>query len=108
MSETFDIIAILKPKPGKADRVIELLAGVTEYVEANESGTLRYHLQRETKGDAPQLILLERYKNKAALGIHGGSPQFKAFSKRLKEEGLLAAPLQVMFTKPVAGFASRL
>jgi quinol monooxygenase YgiN len=29
-------------------------------VKAKEPGTLKYHLQRETKGDAPLFVMLER------------------------------------------------
>ena len=75
---TIDIIAIVSPKAGKADRVRsttrstthaqsltstaqveELLKQAAQSVKANEPGTLRYHLQRETKGDAPVFVVLE-------------------------------------------------
>jgi quinol monooxygenase YgiN len=59
MSNTVDIIAIITPAPGKADRVQQLLAETGEWVKANEPGTLRYHLQRETKGDSPVFVMLE-------------------------------------------------
>jgi quinol monooxygenase YgiN len=42
-------------------QVQEVLEGVSAWIKANEPGTLRYHLQRETKGDAPTFILLESY-----------------------------------------------
>lgn len=59
MAGTVDIVAIISPKPGKADRVEELLAEQAKWVKENEPNTLRYHLQRETKGDAPKFIMLE-------------------------------------------------
>jgi quinol monooxygenase YgiN len=79
MSSPFDIIAIITPKAGKADRVClnttagilqfvqvahdrqveELLAATAKDVKANEPGVLRYHLQREVKGDAPTFVMLE-------------------------------------------------
>ena len=37
----------------------ELLKQAAQAVKANEPGTLRYHLQRETKGDAPVFVVLE-------------------------------------------------
>jgi quinol monooxygenase YgiN len=59
MSSTVDIIAIITPAPGKADRVQELLAETAEWVKANEPGTLKYHLQREASGDNPTFVMLE-------------------------------------------------
>jgi hypothetical protein len=72
---TIDIMALITPKPGKADRVSftevqisstrlmdqveELLLQAAVAVKANEPGTLRYHLHKETKGDAPTFVMLE-------------------------------------------------
>lgn len=78
MSAPFDIIALITPKPGKADRVtssfyidivrlltvkkvVELLQIAAAAVKANEPGTLRYHVHREIKGDAPTIVMLETY-----------------------------------------------
>lgn len=72
-----DIVALITPKPGKAARVSanvqpvwslielmcakveELLLEAAKAVKANEPGTLRYHLHKETKGDSPTFIMLE-------------------------------------------------
>jgi hypothetical protein len=59
MSGPIDIIAIITPAPGKADRVEQLLSETAQWVKANEPGTLRYHLQRETSGDSPAFVMLE-------------------------------------------------
>jgi len=76
MSRGYEIIAILKPKPGNQDRVRaklaprhvqttnvpqveELLNIAAQEVKATEPGTTRYHLQRETKGDAPSFVIFE-------------------------------------------------
>jgi quinol monooxygenase YgiN len=48
------------------------------------------------------------YKDKAAIAAHGGSKEFKAFGKKLKDEDLIAAPMQLKFLKSVGGFSSRL
>jgi quinol monooxygenase YgiN len=48
---------------------------------------------------------LSRYKSKAAMGAHGSSKEFKAFQKKMAEEGLIAAPMQLKFVKAVGGFA---
>ncbi|KAH8711785.1 hypothetical protein GQ44DRAFT_689958 [Phaeosphaeriaceae sp. PMI808] len=103
-----DIIALLTPSPGKADRVEELLRQAAADVKANEPGTLRYHLQRETKGDSPTFIMLETYRDMAAIQTHSKSEASKTLGRIMKKEGLLAAPMKVIFTKEVAGFASKL
>ncbi|KAJ4345605.1 uncharacterized protein N0V89_011738 [Didymosphaeria variabile] len=108
MSAPFDVIAILKPKPGKADRVVELLQIAADSVKAKEPGTLRYQINRETKGDAPSIVMLETYKDQASLQAHGSSDHFKEMGKSFKEEDLLAEPMSVLFTKDVGGFVSKL
>ncbi|KAH6684314.1 hypothetical protein B0J14DRAFT_526893 [Halenospora varia] len=105
-----DIIAIITPNGGKADRVVELLQQVSEHVKANEPGTLRYEITRSMnkKAGAEEIIMLESYKDKAALDAHGSSKEFAAFQKKLKEEQLVGAPMQLKITKAAGGFASRL
>ncbi|OAK93532.1 ABM-domain-containing protein [Phaeosphaeriaceae sp. SRC1lsM3a] len=105
---TIDIMALIYPKPGKADRVEELLREAAVAVKANEPGTLRYHLQRETSGDAPTFVMLETYKDKAAIAAHSKSDDFKKMGRAMKQEDLLAAPMKVLFTKEAGGFASKL
>ncbi|KAF2847577.1 antibiotic biosynthesis monooxygenase-like protein [Plenodomus tracheiphilus IPT5] len=108
MSPPIDVVALITPKPGKADRVQELLSAAAASVKDHEPGTLRYHLQREVSGDAPVFVMLETYADKAAIETHGKSETYKALGRALKEEDLLAEPLKVLFTKEVGGFASRL
>ncbi|USP76877.1 antibiotic biosynthesis monooxygenase [Curvularia clavata] len=108
MSEPIDVVAILIPKPGKADRVEELLAAAAKTVKETEPGTLRYHLQRETKGDQPRFIMLETYADQAALDAHVKSPTGQQLGKAFKEEDLVAEPMKILFTKSVAGYASKL
>lgn len=45
------------------EQVEELLKIAATAVKANEPGTLRYQVHRETKGDAPTIIMLETYVN---------------------------------------------
>lgn len=106
-------------------KVEELLLQAAKAVKANEPGTLKYHLQRETKGDAPVFVMLEtyvdplrqtyrttltayRYKDQAALGAHAKSEDFKTLGRTLKKEDLLAEPMKVIFTKEAGGYASKL
>ncbi|KAJ4288150.1 hypothetical protein N0V90_012167 [Kalmusia sp. IMI 367209] len=108
MSTPFDVIAILTPKPGKADRVEELLRTTAESVKAKEPGTLRYQINRETKGDAPTIVMLETYKDQASLQAHGTSDYFKEMGRAIKKEDLLAEPMKILFTKDVGGYVSKL
>jgi hypothetical protein len=48
-------------KPLTQKQVQQLLSDLSVFVKANEPGVLRYHLQRETKGDAPTFVMLETY-----------------------------------------------
>ncbi|TAQ88271.1 hypothetical protein B7494_g3368, partial [Chlorociboria aeruginascens] len=101
MSSPIDLIAILSPSPGKADRIEELLLEVSEYVKKSEPGTLKYQIHREVskKTGAGQVILFERYESKAALGVHAASTAFKDFNKKIAQEGLLGSPMQLKFIK---------
>ncbi|KAJ4322045.1 hypothetical protein N0V94_002624 [Neodidymelliopsis sp. IMI 364377] len=90
------------------DIVEELLVQAAKAVKENEPGTLKYHLQRETKGDAPVFVMLETYKDQAAIGAHAKSEDFKALGRTLKKEDLLAEPMKVIFTKEAGGYASKL
>ncbi|KAF1911661.1 hypothetical protein BDU57DRAFT_524271 [Ampelomyces quisqualis] len=105
---TIDIMALIYPKPGKADRVEELLTQAAKAVKANEPGTLRYQLHKETKGEAPTFIMLETYKDMAAIEAHSKSEDFKHMGRTMKKEDLLAAPMKVLFTKEAGGYASKL
>lgn len=55
-----------------------------------------------------QLTCSPRYKDQAAIAAHAKSPDFKVMGKTLKKEDLLAAPMKVIFTKEVGGYASKL
>ncbi|PVI03752.1 hypothetical protein DM02DRAFT_587373 [Periconia macrospinosa] len=103
-----DVIAILSPKPGKADRVEELLKDVSVSVKANEPGTLKYQINRETKGDAPSIVMIETYKDQAALQAHGSSDYFKKMGLVFQKEDLLAGPMKLLFTKETGGFVSKI
>ncbi|KAF9699910.1 hypothetical protein EKO04_002544 [Ascochyta lentis] len=105
---TIDIVALISPKAGKADRVEELLLQAAKEVKANEPGTLKYHLQRETKGDAPVFIMLETYKDQASIAAHAKTDYFKTLGRTMKKEDLLAEPMKVIFTKEAGGYASKL
>ncbi|KAH6878597.1 antibiotic biosynthesis monooxygenase-like protein [Alternaria rosae] len=108
MSKGYEIIAILKPKPGNQDRVEELLNIAAQEVKATEPGTTRYHLQRETKGDAPNFVIFETYADKDALMFHAKSEGLKKLQTAVNGEDLLREPMTVMIVKDVGGFKSKL
>ncbi len=61
---SLDLLAIISPKPGKTDRVVELLSQVSEYVKANEPGTLKYEIMRVNKDKATgkeEVVMIEKY-----------------------------------------------
>ncbi|THV55181.1 hypothetical protein BGAL_0012g00190 [Botrytis galanthina] len=105
-----DLIAIIFPKEGKADRVAELLNEISTHIKATEPGTLKYEIKKEVnkKTGAVEIIMFESYKDKAAIAAHGSSGEFKTFGKKLKDEDLIAKPMELKFLKHVGGFSSRL
>ncbi|KAG9240205.1 hypothetical protein BJ878DRAFT_527527 [Calycina marina] len=101
-----DLIAVITVKPGKAERVVELLKELAVFVKENEPETLRYHINLDSKKD--QIIMLETYASKAAMGAHGQSKEFKAFQQKLADEDLVGGPMELKATKAMGGFESRL
>ncbi len=61
----------------------------------------RHHAVTDTDG-------FHSYRDKAALGTHASSDQFKAFQKKLADEDLVGAPMRLKFVKTVGGFVTRL
>ncbi|TVY50578.1 hypothetical protein LCER1_G007937 [Lachnellula cervina] len=116
MASQIDLVAIISPKPGKTDRVIELLQEVAEYIKNNEHGTLKYNITRSfnKQSGVDEIIMIEMfafaasafgYKDKAAMLAHGSSKEFTAFQRKIQEEGLVGAPMQLKITKPAGGFS---
>ncbi|KAI7259291.1 hypothetical protein KC345_g10351 [Hortaea werneckii] len=106
-SKEFNVIAILHPKKGKTD----ILKEVAEYVQKNEPGVLSYSINRSSrpsKDGEEEIIMLERYKDQAALKEHGSSQTFTAFNKKLAEQDLMRAPMVLKMVGEQGGFRSRL
>ncbi|EMD62824.1 hypothetical protein GGP41_002796 [Bipolaris sorokiniana] len=108
MSRPIEIVAIVQPKPGKADRVQEILTEAAQIVKDTEPGILRYHLHREIKGNKPRFIMLEKYENQAALDVHVKSDIGIRVGKAFKDEDLIESPMKVIFVKSVGGYESKL
>lgn len=81
------VIARLTIQDGKMDDAVALLKALMEDV-AREQGTLYYALNQDKKKPS-EIVILERYTDKAALAHHGSTDYFKRFNEQIA--GLLAA-----------------
>ncbi|KAK7517590.1 hypothetical protein IWX49DRAFT_565696 [Phyllosticta citricarpa] len=104
MSEVV-VFAVATPKPEHAEKFLELIKAHAAFVQANEPDTLRYQVHKESNDN--KVVVLETYKNQAAMDAHMADEKFQAVVKEITENDLLAQPLQLVSTSPVAGFASR-
>ena len=77
------VVAKLPIKEGKMDEAIDAIKGLMKDV-ANEEGTLLYTLNR-VQSDDNMLVIMERYKDKAAFEAHSSTPYFKAFFANSRE-----------------------
>ena len=75
------VVAKLTIQEGKMDETIAMAKAMMEKV-ATEEGTLLYSLNRKPS-DTSTLVIVERYKDKEALGAHSATPHFKEFSTKL-------------------------
>ncbi len=75
------LIANIPVQEGKVEEAIEMFRVLMVKV-AEEEGTLSYTLNRSNK-DPNTLVVMERYRDKAALDLHSETPHFKEFSSRL-------------------------
>jgi pentatricopeptide repeat protein len=79
--EMISVVAKLLVKEGKAEEAINLFKEMMDHV-AKEQGTVMYSLNR-SQSNPNKLVVLERYKSKAALDAHSSSDYFKEFSGKL-------------------------
>jgi quinol monooxygenase YgiN len=71
------IIAKIPAKEGKVEEAVQAFKDLMVQV-AKEEGTLSYTLNRDSS-NPNTLVIIERYKDKAALDAHSSTPYFKAF-----------------------------
>ena len=76
------VIAKLPIKEGKAEEAIAAVKELMVQV-AREEGTLLYTLNRDPS-NPNTLVIMERYKDKAAFDMHASTPHFKAFFAKSK------------------------
>ena len=75
------VVAILTAKQGKEQEMEDALKWVMPQVEAEE-GTLQYVLHRAKK-EPGKFLFYEKYRDKAALNVHGSTPYFSELFSRI-------------------------
>jgi len=75
------LVAKLPVKEGKVDEAVGLVKKLMVDV-GKEEGTLLYTLNVD-KANPNTLVIMERYKDKAALDFHSSTPYFKEFFGRI-------------------------
>jgi quinol monooxygenase YgiN len=80
------MISVIAKIPIKEGKVEEAITAVKELMVqvAREEGTLLYTLNRDPSSPNT-LVIMERYKDKAAFDVHTSTPHFKAFFAKSKE-----------------------
>jgi quinol monooxygenase YgiN len=92
------LIAHVPVQEGKVEEAIKMFRELMVKV-AEEEGTLSYTLNRSDK-DPNTLVMMERYKDKAALDFHSSTPHFKELSSKLPS--VLAGKPEIVVMEEVA------
>ncbi len=74
------VIAKIPVKEGKIEDAIQAFKELMVHV-AKEEGTVMYTLN-QAKSNPNTLVIMERYRDKAALDAHSTSAHFKAFAAK--------------------------
>ncbi|MCB8881517.1 antibiotic biosynthesis monooxygenase [Acidisoma cellulosilytica] len=77
MTQPIDIVAVLTIKAGHEAEIFESAVRCTA-ASRKEEGCLLYKPYRSQE-TSPQLIFVERWKDKAAIAFHESTEHFKAF-----------------------------
>ncbi|TID26926.1 Dimeric alpha+beta barrel [Venturia nashicola] len=104
-TEAVTLIAILSPKPGKKDRVIEIMKRIVDGVIANEMGALQYEMFEDL--ETGEICFVEKYADGAAQKLHENTDYFRESIGTLVKEDLLSKEYELRFLKTVAGFQVR-
>ncbi|MCJ1443074.1 MAG: hypothetical protein MMC23_003571 [Stictis urceolatum] len=103
------ITAIVTPNPDKVEDVRKGLKDLADKVKANEPDTLRYKITEQINAEGtPLFVVVEEYKDEAAVDKHMNSEYFKELGAAIKDQNLLAKPLDIMKTKVIGGYDSKL
>ncbi|KAJ5377746.1 uncharacterized protein N7496_005155 [Penicillium cataractarum] len=90
MSE-INVAAVLYPKPEKFEEVAALVTEVVKKVQEHEPDTLVYYAIKVQ--DKNEIVIIERYKDQAAIKAHTKSSYFREFASKLP--GLMAKPAEM-------------
>jgi len=74
------VIATLKIQEGKSAGFEAIASQLVDKVRANEEGVIHYDLYKQ---DDTTYVFLERYKDQAALDLHGKTEYFKALTTKM-------------------------
>ncbi|HEY1269784.1 MAG TPA: putative quinol monooxygenase [Candidatus Binatia bacterium] len=83
MANPVKIVAILAAKAGRAGELRALLDGMVIASRA-EPGNLQYDLWRD-HADAGRFVLMELYKDEAAVAAHRASAHFKNYLSKIND-----------------------
>jgi len=98
--EMIGVVAKLSIKEGKVDEAIDLIKTLMADV-AHEEGTLAYTMNR-TQSEPNAIVIIERYKDKAALRHHSSTLHFKVFFEKAAE--LLAGEPEISVMEEIHSF----
>lgn len=95
------MIGVIAKIPVREEKLNEALEAVKQLMigVGEEEGTLFYTLNT-SKSLPNTLIIMERYKDKEALGIHSSTPHFKVFMDRAGE--FFAGKPEIMILDEIA------
>jgi len=91
------IIAEIEPSPREEQTVQEALLTAVARVRSEDDGCERYELHRDRR--TAGFVMVERWRDQAALDAHAAGPAFAALSAAL--DGRLAAPIRLRPLAPV-------
>ncbi|RMY78998.1 hypothetical protein D0863_00313 [Hortaea werneckii] len=91
-SSEVSIIAIIKPNPGKLERLRQAISEAIEWIRDNEPETLEFSLYECPSESGVQLSMFEKYASQAAMDRHEASEHYKEFFQFMMEEDLIAGP----------------
>ena len=83
MANSVKIVAILTPRPGKAEDLKALLFGMAPHCRA-EPGNLRWDIWRD-RAQADRFVLDELYRDPAALEAHRKTPHYLDYLARIPD-----------------------
>ncbi|RAH54056.1 hypothetical protein BO85DRAFT_452453 [Aspergillus piperis CBS 112811] len=102
------LIATLRPAPGKETEVRHLLCDTARLVEQAEPSCLAFLLTEHHRVDGTlEFRVIERWANINALEHHHSRPWLRQMYSTFLEKQLLDGPEQIEMLTVIAGFAVR-